>query len=78
MHLSTSRAPVQECSPLSASRILQQVREDENTTDLGLNNASLTWASGQAGGRARQPLSKSERLFEPLQLRLREDPASGR
>lgn len=33
---------------LSASKILQQVWEDENTNDLGLNNASLTWALGQA------------------------------
>lgn len=31
-----------------ASKILQQVWEDENPNDLGLNNASLTWASGQA------------------------------
>lgn len=39
---SSSRALVQECSfLLTASKILQQVWEDENTNDLGLNNASL-------------------------------------
>lgn len=52
-----SQALVQECSfPLTASKILQQVWEDENTKDLGLNNAPVTWASGQAevGGQGSQ------------------------
>lgn len=34
--------------PLTASKILQQVWEDENTTDPGLLKTSLTWDSGQA------------------------------
>lgn len=59
-----------------ASQILQQVWEDENTADLGLNNAPLTWDPGQTeAGELEGCAYDLKTLCRSLQLRA--DPTCG-